>query len=211
MTTKKTRRKAAPFGYHWQAGALVVSPPEAAVRQLAYELYVVEQGRTGVVARLLNERGHLSKTGVPWKDAMVQRILQCPSAQGEFEGHTCDPIISQALWHQYQHIAAQPSRGKAPSHPFASILTCACQAKMRPKGPRYVCVASGCENKIPTEDLEKIFLTELKRRTDLEGLDAVVDQWPTLDHDDRRRIVEAVMSTIEVALDGASLTLTYNV
>src|SRR5262249_40937287 len=51
---------AAPFGYRWQDGRLLIDEHEAPIRRHMYELFA-EHGRKRTVARLLNEAGYRTR------------------------------------------------------------------------------------------------------------------------------------------------------
>lgn len=179
----------APFGYRYQDKRLVIDPNEAPVRRLMFELFAEHQ-RKRTVARLLTERGYRTRGGDAWTGTSVHRLLADPVAKGlhrqnytrsadrakawelkpesEWVFNEVEPIVSEELWDRCQSILeAQRAKIKPVArtavHLFAGIAHCHCGAKMyvRAGSPKYVC--EGCRNKIPTADLETVFLSELRR------------------------------------------------
>ncbi len=177
----------APYGYRWKDKKLVLNPEEAPIRKRAYDLFL-EHRRIGTVARLLNEAGYRTRTGAVWSDMAVGRILVHPSAKGTYffntikktgdwqseekpESEWCrlsvDSIVSEDVWNRANELIEARRKkserpGKKPAHLFSGILVCACGTKMYvpSNSPKYICTK--CRNKIPADDLEAIFYSELK-------------------------------------------------
>lgn len=180
----------APFGYQWKDKKLVPDPAEAPVRRLLYELFR-EHKRKGTVARLLNERGYRTRSGAPFTHIAVGRLICDASAKGirraahtqrkagtrgawtlkpesEWVLHEIEAIIPEELWDECNAILAERERrGKPPSkrtvHLFAGLVFCHCGEKMYVPSNiknKYVCQA--CRNKIPVDDLERLYHGEIK-------------------------------------------------
>lgn len=179
---------AAPFGYEWRDGKLVVNAAEAPIRKLIYELFI-EHRRRKVVARLLNERSYRTRNGSLWSDTTIERLLRDPTAKGTRRANytrttsstgawtlksedewvlvPVEPIIDEETWNAANAILNErQARGvrqtKPVTHLFAGIASCGCGNKMYvpSNSPKYTC--GTCRNKIPAKDLEAIFKEELR-------------------------------------------------
>ncbi|MBX7208674.1 MAG: recombinase family protein [Verrucomicrobiaceae bacterium] len=178
----------APYGYKWEDKKLVQVPSEAAVRRLAFE-YFLEHKRKGVVARLLNGKGHRTRHGKEFRDMHVKRMLECPSAIGVYRTNThkgngngkgwqrkpesewgsspCPAIVSEDVFRRVNEILEQQFKptakpGKKPTHVFAGVVRCACGGKMYvyTRSPNYTCTR--CKNKIGARALDELFLDCIK-------------------------------------------------
>ena len=178
----------ASFGYQWKDNQLVPDPKEAPVRKLMYELFR-EHHRKTTVARLLNERGYRSRTGLPFSTPAVERLLRDPTAKGlrranytratddgkswelkpesDWVLHEIEAVVPEDLWNECNAILdEQRSKGKRPAkkavHLFAGLAHCECGEKMYVPSntPKYVCYK--CRNKIPLTDLEAIFHEQIR-------------------------------------------------
>lgn len=179
---------AAPFGYAWIEGALVVDEKEATVRRLMYDLYL-EHLRFKTVARILNERGFRTRKGEKFSDTTVNRLLSDPIAGGtrrvnctqavSVDGHwkrkpqdewvdiPAPAIISKEQWELVnatltQHRGKARKKSKRVTHLFSGVTECHCGGKMYVPSttPKYVC--RSCKNKIPVSDLEAVFQEQIK-------------------------------------------------
>lgn len=177
---------AAVFGYRWQNRELVPNPDEAPVAKLMFDLFL-EHKRRRTVARILNEKGFRTRSGAKFSDTTVLRLLQDPTSKGRHrlnyttskgEGKSWDlkstehwqfvevePIVAADVWDRVNAILAgqhkkRPARQAV--HLFSGLAVCECGAKMYvvSRSPKYVCLQ--CRNKIPVEDLEAVFVEQLK-------------------------------------------------
>lgn len=178
----------APFGYQWVDGKLIPNPEEAPIRVRVHELYR-EHRRKKTVARLMNEAGYRTRKGGKFSDTTVDRFIKDPTPKGlrranytqtpndqnkwgykpesEWVYSECEPIMSVELWEECKAILdAQHQSRKKPSkktvHLFAGLLYCGCGKRMyvTHRSTKYTCQA--CRNKIAIDDLEHIFIEQLK-------------------------------------------------
>ncbi len=178
----------APYGYEWKDKKLAVCADEAPVRKLIYELFD-EHKRIKTVARLLNSRGYRTRNNKQWSDTAVRFQLRDPTPKGihrrnystnvggkklvtkpesEHIFNEVEAIIPAELWERcnahldarYMKRERRPS--KKPAHIFSGFVTCHCGGKMYVpmRTPKYVC--QKCRNGIACQDLEEIFMEEVK-------------------------------------------------
>jgi site-specific DNA recombinase len=177
---------AAPFGFQWKDGQLVLEEAEAPVRALMYELFLKERKKK-TVARTMNERGYRTRNGSQWTSTSVSRLLQDSTAKGlrlsnytqttdnkkawskkpekEWVRHACPRIVSDELWQEVNDLLAARKRapvGRPAVHLFAGILRCECGGKMYvPSKQPSVYRCWNCRRKILVEDLEHLYREEL--------------------------------------------------
>lgn len=176
-----------PFGFCWKGTRLVRKGNESHIRTLIFELFEQHRSKT-TVANLLNEQGYRTRRNSKWSDVTVSRQLTCSSAIGiyavnktivdesgtrierpkeEWDFVDCEAIIPKDLWDRVQSLLEEPS-SKSPSRstqsntPFSGVLRCACGKPMSiPSGSsKFACRT--CGNRIPSNDLEEIFLGQFK-------------------------------------------------
>ncbi|MFY0602699.1 MAG: recombinase family protein [Flavobacteriaceae bacterium] len=178
-----------PYGYQRKdKDDIELHPEESVVRKKMYELYLQHQ-RYGTVARILNEEGHRTKRGKKFSDMAIKRLLKDPITKGvrrtrftkvgkngqpelrdssEWYFHEAPQIVSEELWesvndiiHKYESSKTQPFNKKLKL--FTGFLICDCGGKMYvpSSNPKYTC--KKCKRKIPTEDIEEIFKSQLKQ------------------------------------------------
>ena len=224
--TKEQKKHAgndAPYGYRWEKDKPVLDETEAPIRKLIYELFC-EHRRKKTVARLLNERGFRTRSGVRFSDMAVDRLLRDTSAKGIYQTSrrktgcknqtvSIEPIVSAELWDQVNAILNSNQRvGKKTVQLFAGFVYCQCGGKMNvpSNSPKYIC--STCRRKISTQDLEEIVQSQLRAyRVSPEAMPdqaettdpsptapSLADFWPTLMADEKRVIVEQMVNRIVV-------------
>jgi site-specific DNA recombinase len=176
-----------PFGYRWDGKTqLVPDPDEAPVLKLMFELFRTHR-RIAQVARLLNEAGHRTRKGGPFKESTVFNLLKNSTAMGRRRTNysrsdgvkrllkpeadwvwiEVEPVISQELWdecHAYltERSAIAKRRGRPAVQLFSGVAFCSCGTKMYVPSntPKYVC--ESCRNKIPIVDLDQVFHARLQ-------------------------------------------------
>ncbi len=174
----------APFGYQWKDKQFITNPDEVPVAKLMFELFA-EHKRVGTVARTLNEKGLRTRARAEWSDTTVGRLLQDPTFKGrhrlnyttrdekswvikpeaDWEYIDVEPIVSVEVWDRCNAVLAAKEkrpRTKRPAHLFAGLAFCECGEKMYvlSNSPKYTCQA--CRNKIPADDLEAVYVDQLK-------------------------------------------------
>lgn len=177
----------APFGYQWRDKRLQVHPEEAPVRALVHELFA-EHGKKKLAARILNERGYRTRTGRPFSDTALKWMLRDPTAKGwhranymqgtdtagrwkhkpeeEWVWTQVEPVVSEELWDRCASILEAQERGRKPTKRttflFSGYAICECGQKMYVPTRRHKYVCSVCLNKMPIDDLEAVFRSQLE-------------------------------------------------
>ena len=150
------------FGFRRENGRLVAHPNEAPVRKYIFELFLEHQ-RKKTVAMILNAEGHRTRSGAEFNGTTIGRLLTEETAKGISD--IADALVSEELWQRCNEILQKqqrdgPARRKV-SHLFAGLVHCSCGSKMYVPSntDKYVC--SLCRSKIPTDDLEAVYLHQL--------------------------------------------------
>jgi site-specific DNA recombinase len=178
----------ATLGYKWVDKKLQIDENEAPIRKLVYELFLKHR-RQKMVARLLNEMGHRTKTGKLFTDSAVKLLICNSTAKGvhlanyvtyrnkggaaekkpesEWVFTECPAIVSAELWDECNRIIDSQKRkprqqGKKTVHLLAGYVYCTCGKKMYVfhKDMQFAC--RPCRKRILSSDLEEIYLEQLK-------------------------------------------------
>lgn len=159
----RSRGGAAPFGYRWRDGRLEIDEKEAPVRRLIFDLFLKHR-RKKTVAKFLNELGYRTRSGANFSDMAIDRLLRDTTAKG-FRDEVgtqvkVEPIVATDIWERANHLLGSGEQ-KQPANLFAGRTRCSCGGSMNvpSKSNKYVC--STCRSKIPREDLEYIFISQI--------------------------------------------------
>jgi len=199
----RARTGPASFGYQRKDGELVAHPDEAQIRQRIFVLFA-EHKRKKTVAEILNAEGAKTRNGAQFTGQTIGRLLseaRVTGIAGEVEA-----LVTQDLFDQCAAILQSQSREggakRKPVHLFAGLVFCACGGKMYvpSNSEKYIC--SDCRMKIPEDDLEKIFLEQLKNfhpsKSIANTFESALQHWPNLPFDIQRELVESVTDHIEI-------------
>jgi hypothetical protein len=204
MTNQKPLRNpggVAPFGYRWKGGQLAVDGEEAPIRRLIYDLFLKHK-RKKTVARLLNDLGYRTRSGALFSDTTLDRLLRDTTAKGirtvDGKEVTIEPIVDNDVWERANNILGGPKSTKQAVQLFIGMVFCSCSGKMivPSNSSKYVCPA--CRHKIPTDDLEEIFasqLSEVQFEVDSKRI-GLSDHWDSLTSKEKRIVVEQMCSRI---------------
>lgn len=196
------------FGFLRRDGKLVANPAEAPVREHIFKLFLEHQ-RKKTVAMILNAKGHRTRSGAEFNGTTIGRLLTEEAAKG-IPG-VADALVPEELWQQCNDILNNQKRGgPAPrkvSHLFAGLVHCSCGSKMYVPSntDKYVCRA--CRSKIPTDDLEVVYLHQLSdwlessKHIECANLTSF---WAKAPFAIRRQVVE--QSAERITIDGKTVT-----
>ena len=198
-----TKQGPTSFGFIRENGMLRPHPEEAPVRRYMFELFAEHQ-RKKTVAVILNAEGNRTRSGAEFNGITVGRLLTEEAAKGIPD--VAEPLVSEQLWQRCNEIL-QNQKNKTParrkvSHLFAGLIHCGCGSKMYVPSntDKYVCTS--CRSKMPSDDLESIFLHQLSRwieQTEKIELQNVTGFWSKSPFDVRRQVVEQITERIVIA------------
>lgn len=206
--TEETKAKGgiAPFGYRWHNGRLMIDETEAPTRKLIYESFLKHK-RKKTVAKLLNDLGYRTRNGSLFSDTTIDRLLRDTTAKGirteDGKEIKVEEIISAEIWERANNFLGQ-KQTKPPVNLFVGIAFCFCGGKMLvpSNADKYVCLT--CRHKIPTIDLEDIFLSQfsdfrfpLENQTKTERIN-LADYWEDLSHQEKQIIIDQTVNKIIV-------------
>ena len=192
---------AAPFGYRWHDGRLVVNETEAPIRKLIYELFLKHR-RKKTVAKILNDLGYRTRNDALFSDTTIGRLLRDSTAKGirEVGGRIIEveAIVLPEIWEQVSSILGVAKPAKQAIQLFVGLIFCGCGGKMvvPSNSPKYVCV--DCRHKIRTDDLETIYYSQLDDVVDVEGLR---QHWQRFSEKEKRILIEQTCERIVVERD----------
>lgn len=121
--------------YGWMDDRVTLNPAEADVVRLAAQLLLSGEPVKGI-ARTLNDLGHLSSVGRPWRDVTVRTMLKRPRNAGirvhhgeELGPGAWEPILSTSDFRQIAAILSAPDRVTNPGkdgrvHLLSTIAKC---------------------------------------------------------------------------------------
>ncbi len=195
---------AAPFGYRWHAGRLEVDQTEAPVRRLIFDLFLKHR-RKKTVARLLNELGYRTRKGAHFSDVAIDRLLRDTTANG-FRRELgvdvpVDPIVSPDVWKRANRLLSKREI-RRPVNLFAGRVKCSCGGTMNVPSNSNKLVCPQCRAKIPTDDLEAIFASQLEPFWI--GPQNLGELWSDIDATVKGLIVEQLCENIVVARESIS-------
>lgn len=199
----KSKTGTPSFGYQRRDGKLVAHPQEAPVRRHIFELFA-EHKRKKIVAEILNAEGAKTRNNAKFTGQTISRLLREERVTG-IKGEA-QALVSRELFENCRAILlAQERDGGAKRkvvHLFAGFVFCSCGQKMYvpSNAKKYIC--GDCLSKIPTDDLEAIFCSQLSHYELPESLKAefsnLTHLWPTLSFETKREIIECVAQRIEI-------------
>lgn len=204
---KKSAGGIAPFGYKWLNGSLVIDPKEAPVRKLIYELFLKHK-RKKTVAKLLNDLGYRTRSGALFSDTTIGRLLKDTTAKGvrivNEKEISVEPIIEVDIWERANNILQSSQRSRTPVYLFTGIAYCDCGGKMAVPGgsSKYVC--EECRHRIPIDDLNEIFASQLSiveidsPDPDSTKQEYLSDYWHILSHKEKRIVIESLCEKVVV-------------
>jgi hypothetical protein len=201
----RSRGGAAPFGYGWRNGRLEIDEKEAPVRRLIFDLFLKHR-RKRTVAKMLNELGYRTRSGASFSDMAIDRLLRDTTAKG-FRDELgikvkVDPIVSDDIWERANRLLGV-REGKPSVNTFGGRTRCSCGGSMNvpSKSNKYVC--SACRFKIPQDDLEYIFVSQIGPANF--GRHRLDERWSLLSDTNKRMIVEHLCEEIVVARKSISI------
>jgi len=196
---------AAPYGYRWHNGRLEIDEKEAPVRRLIFDLFLKHR-RKKTVAKMLNELGYRTRKGAAFSDVAIDRLLRDTHAKGvrrELDLEIpVEAIVSNDVWERANSLLSRREL-KHPAHIFAGRVKCSCGASMNvpSSSNKYVCAE--CRFKIPAEDLEEIFVSQLG--TFYIGSTPISESWSSFTTREKSLVVEQLCDDIKVARESISI------
>ncbi|MBK9214654.1 MAG: recombinase family protein [Chloracidobacterium sp.] len=201
----RSRGGAAPFGYRWRDGRLEIDETEAPIRRLIFDLFLKHR-RKKTVALILNDLGYRTRNRAEFSDMAIDRLLRDTTAKGvrrEIDADIqVDPIVSIEVWERANTLLGT-REVKQPVNLFAGRVSCSCGGVMNvpSNSTKYVCPR--CRIKIPSDDLESVFLSQLEPFRI--GSHTLSESWATFNLKNKRLIVEHLCEAVTVARESISI------
>ena len=179
---------------------LVAHPEEAPVRLRVFELFA-EHKRKKLVAGILNAEGHRTRSGAEFSGTTIGRLIQDPTVKGI--AGIAVLLIPNELWATCNGILSDQKEAGGANRPvvhlFSGYVHCGWGEKMYvpSRTDKYVC--QHCRAKIPCDDLEIVFRSQLGKYTTENHTINLQDQWSALPFESRRQIVELLTERIEIS------------
>lgn len=196
----------APFGYQWRDGGLQIEEAEASVRRLIYDLFLKHR-RKKTVAKLLNDLGYRTRNKALFSDVAVDRLLRDTTAKGiRLENNNevkVEPLISEEIWERANNLLGN-RLSKQAVNLFAGIASCDCGGKMSVPANSHKYICAHCRSKIPADDLEAIFHSQLKPFAVKDEFD-LFDVWNHLSAKEKRVIIEHICKMVVVARESITI------
>jgi excisionase family DNA binding protein len=202
----RSRGGVAPFGYRWRDGRLEIDENEAPIRRQIFDLFLKHR-RKKTVAKILNDLGYRTRSKAKFSDMAIDRLLRDTTAKGiRDEGGTqvqVDPIVAKDIWERANHLLGARER-KQPVNTFAGRVRCSCgggHMSVLSQSNKYVCAQ--CRWKIPLDDLEYIFVSQIGSFSF--GEHRLGDRWSLLSENNKRLLVEHLCEEIVVARESIAI------
>jgi len=205
MTTSKYTGTP-PYGYELINKILSPIENETNIRKEIYEIFI-DNKRLKTTAEKINQKGFRTRLNSKFTDTTILRLLTDPIVLG-IENET-PAIISQETFDTVQKIlSTQESTARLPVHLFSGIVYCGnCDTKMRvfsSISKKYTC--PDCRRKIDKNDLEKIYLSQLKEYSLSSSqlnqkpslLNSINKRWKGLDDESKIQLIKSATDRITV-------------
>ena len=189
----------ASYGYDRPKGQKIqtINPSEAEIVREIFDMYVNQGLSQTRIAKVLNLRGILSKTGAIWDNARVKDILENSNYIGKVRHHVGnkkrayaieglhEPIIPTDLFDEAQKLLVKSAKASPTKQPnedsyFSGLLFCAkCKTKLKThsvnSARNYICRAKKlmmCDaSSISHKKLEQAFREYIERVNSFSAVD----------------------------------------
>lgn len=154
-----------------------------------------------------DDRGYRTRNKALFSDTTIDRLLRDSTAKGSRIENGVEivvyAVIEPEAWDRVNRRLGTKIQ-KQPVNLFARIVLCSCGGRMIVPGnsSKYVCTK--CRHKIPTDDLEAVFHSQLKPLVISEECN-LYESWPHLNVKDKRTIIENICEKITVARESIAV------